>query len=93
MTRFPLLLASFGSGLLAACGTAEVERPGTAPLGADFGNAVHHNAAVHIIDPRPIHADDGAPALNGKRAAGALSRYENGAVAAPEAPSTSKLPD
>jgi len=73
-------------GLLAACAAPP-------PLGADFGIAVHRNAAVHIIDPSPLYADEGAPPLNGKRAAGAMTRYENGSVVAPEAPSTSKRPN
>jgi type IV pilus biogenesis protein CpaD/CtpE len=58
-------------------------------LGFDFGNAVHHNAAVQIVDPKPMHADDAAPALDGKRAAAAIWRYQNGGVFEPEAESTS----
>lgn len=77
-------------GLLTACAGGASAPVGPPPLGVDFGNAVRANAAVHIIDPNPMYADDGAPALNGKRAAGAMTRYENGTTTPPEAPATSK---
>jgi hypothetical protein len=80
-------------GLLAACAAGPAEPAGPPPLGADFGNAVRANATVHIVDPSPIYADEVAPPLNGKRAAGAMMRYENGIVTAPEAPVTSKRPN
>ncbi len=54
------------------------------PLGKDFGNATQHNMSVHIINPDPATAGYGAPALDGKRAKGAMDRYETGTVIAPQ---------
>ena len=66
--------------LLAAAACAP---QGGARLGEDFGNAVSHNAAQHVIDPRPPTAWAGAPDLDGVRAQGAMGRYETGTVIAP----------
>ena len=63
--------------LLAGCDTTE-------PLGADFGNAVEHNKAMHIINPSPVYAAPETPDMNGPRAAGAVKRYEEGTVIQPE---------
>ncbi len=49
-------------------------------LGRDFGNATRHNFAVQIIDPDPSYAQEGAPALSGRRAIDALERYQAGKV-------------
>ena len=49
-------------------------------LGADFGNAVTHNAAQHVIDPAPEHARATAPPMDGARGARAVTRYREGAV-------------
>ena len=57
-------------------------------LSPDFGDAVRQNMAVHIIDPRPMPVDEAGSALDGRRAAGALDRYQRGAVIAPERLST-----
>ena len=57
-------------------------------LGKDFGNATQHNMSVHIINPDPATAGYGAPALDGKRAKGAMDRYEGGTVLTPDAEST-----
>ncbi len=54
------------------------------PLGADFGNATEHNLSQHIINPDPVTAGYGAPALHGERATGAMERYKTGEVIAPE---------
>ncbi len=58
------------------------------PLGRDFGNATSHNMSQHIINPDPVTAGYGAPALDGERAIGAIDRYKSGQVEAPEAEST-----
>ena len=50
------------------------------PLGQGFGNSVEHNEAVHVIDPNPVTAEAGAPDLNGRRAAIAVTNYEEGNV-------------
>ena len=63
------------------------------PLGADFGNAVSHNAGQHVIDPRPAQALEGAPDMDGARAAGALERYRGGQATAPKSPETSAFGD
>ncbi len=50
------------------------------PLGKDFGNATEHNLSQHIINPDPVTAGYGAPALHGERAKGAFDRYKTGEV-------------
>jgi len=59
-----------------------------APLGGDFGDATSHNMAQQIINPEPVTAGYGAPALDGLRAKGAVERYESGSVIAPTEEST-----
>ncbi len=58
------------------------------PLGKDFGNATTHNLSQHIINPEPVTAGYGAPALHGERAKGAFDRYKSGTVIQPEEEST-----
>ncbi len=58
------------------------------PLGRDFGNATSHNMSQHIINPDPVTAGYGAPALDGERATGVIERYKSGSVIAPEAEGT-----
>ncbi len=58
------------------------------PLGRDFGNAVNHNMSQHIINPDPVTAGYGAPALDGERASVVIERYKAGDVLAPEVEST-----
>ncbi len=58
------------------------------PLGRDFGNATSSNMSQQIINPDPVTAGYGAPALDGERAVGAIGRYKGGQVIAPEAQST-----
>ncbi|MGH6948450.1 MAG: hypothetical protein ACREDZ_14050 [Kiloniellales bacterium] len=61
-------------------------------LHADFGNAVEHNMAIHIIDPTPSYSGpQQIPTLDGPRAAGAQDRYDTGDVIAPERLRTSGL--
>ncbi len=50
------------------------------PLGRDFGNATEHNLSQHIVNPDPVTAGYGAPALHGERAKGAFDRYKTGEV-------------
>ena len=50
------------------------------PLGKDFGNATEHNLSQHIVNPDPVTAGYGAPALHGERAKGAFDRYKTGEV-------------
>ena len=80
-----------GLGLLvslAGCETGSRE-----PLGTGFGNAFHHNMAVQIIDPGPRMATDAPATLDGKRAAGAIKRYEAGEVIEPEKLRTTESTD
>jgi hypothetical protein len=58
---------------LAACGNNK-------PLGQGFGDSVRHNMAVHIINPRPDYKLDALDGHSGRRAAGAMGRYETGTV-------------
>ncbi len=57
----------------------------TQPLGRDFGNSVHHNMSMHIIDPAPSFEGREIPDMEGERAAGAKERYDEGSVLEPEA--------
>jgi hypothetical protein len=59
------------------------------PLGDDFGNATTHNFSQHIINPEPVTANYGAPALNGLRAKGVIDRYTSGTVIKPTNEETS----
>ena len=68
-------------------------REAPAHLGADFGNAVSHNAAQQIVDPAPAHASADAPPMDGARAAGALQRYRSGAVIVPDTVETTTFGD
>ncbi len=54
------------------------------PLGAGFGNAFQHNMAAQIIAPEPRLATEPPAALDGRRSAGAIQRYEKGEVIEPE---------
>jgi hypothetical protein len=73
------IIAAFGvGGLMAACTPQEDLHP-------TFGNAVHHNMSVHIINPAPSYgAAQQVPELDGPRAAGAQQRYNDGEVIPPE---------
>lgn len=83
MTKFKnYLFLGVAAATLAACQHDH-------PLRKDLGNSVEHNAAVQIIDPNPVTAEAGAPALNGRRAAVAMENYETGNVEEVEAESTS----
>ncbi len=55
------------------------------PLGRDFGNSVHHNMSMHIIDPAPSYEGREVPDMEGERAAGAKERYDTGSVEEAEA--------
>jgi type IV pilus biogenesis protein CpaD/CtpE len=57
----------------------------TQPLGRDFGNSVHHNMSMHIIDPAPSYEGREVPDLDGDRADTAIDNYKTGAVIEPEA--------
>lgn len=81
MARWRFLIGVTVSSFLAACAADYRDRPAApSPLGADFGNAVRQNEAAHIIDPTPAAADEPAPALDGMRAAAAMTRYQRNAV-------------
>lgn len=58
------------------------------PLGKDFGNSTSQNLSQHIINPEPVTAGYGAPALHGVRAKGAFDRYKSGTVIQPDEEST-----
>lgn len=58
------------------------------PIGPGFGNAVHHNNALHIVDPNPPLATNVKLEMEGKRAGLAIGRYETGDVIVPSSPAT-----
>ncbi len=64
--------------------SACVENRNIPPLGKDFGNSTTHNLSQHIINPEPVTAGYGAPALHGARAKGAIDRYKAGTVIQPD---------
>ena len=66
--------------LLAACSTNQE------PLGPDFGNAVRHNKAAHIINPTPTY--DSLFGHDGPRMALGHDRYRTGTVIQPRTLST-----
>ena len=53
-------------------------------LGRDYGNSVHHNMSVQVIDPAPNLEGKEIPDMDGTRAAGAMERYNTGTVIEPE---------
>lgn len=63
------------------------------PLGPGLGDSIQHNMSLHVIDPQPSYAEDGAPALDGRRAKSVIDRYETGAVIAPESIETTDFLD
>lgn len=68
--------------LLAAAGCADYSNK--QPLGRDYGNTQTHNFATQIINPAPVYEGREVPDLAGTRAAGAIERYDTGAVLKPE---------
>jgi hypothetical protein len=85
LSLLPVLVPVLAGALLGACAGAESGgAAATRPLGPDFGDAVRQNEAAQIVDPDPAGRTARAPAFDGKRAAAALSRYQNGAVRALE---------
>ena len=78
MKTFPIIAALTASALVAACAPQE-------DLHRSFGNAVHHNMSVHIINPAPTYSSvEQVPPLDGPRAVGAQQRYDSGQVIQPE---------
>src|SRR3546814_16569506 len=73
------IIAALGAGtLVAACAPQ-------GDLSPDFGNAVHHNMSLHIINPAPSYSSlQQVPPLDGPRAAGAQQRYASGQILQPE---------
>ncbi len=61
------------------------------PMGRDYGDAVHHNLSVHVIDPAPNLEGKEIPDMNGNRAAGALQRYKTGTELEPESIDTTSI--
>jgi hypothetical protein len=78
MKTFPIIAALAAGALVAACTPQEELHP-------SFGNSVHHNMSLHIINPAPSYdSAQQVPPLDGPRAAGAQQRYDSGDVIQPE---------
>ncbi len=60
-------------------------------MGRDYGDAVHHNLSVHVIDPAPNLEGKEIPDMNGNWAAGALQRYKTGTELEPESIDTTSI--
>ena len=77
------IIATLPLILMLAVSACELNR-NIPPLGKDFGNATSQNLSQQIINPQPVTAGYGAPALHGERATGVLDRYKTGTVIQPE---------
>ena len=67
-----LVILPFFLGLaLAAC-----ENRNAQPLNPSFGNAVNHNASMHIINPEPYTGTE-PPEMDGVRAVETYKNYKN----------------
>jgi hypothetical protein len=83
--KTPLMLLGASMALiLAGCNPGTVEPAPT--LSPHFGEAVNQNMAAQIINPAPTYA--GASQGDGRRAADAYKRYEEGRVHRPAPPLT-----
>lgn len=49
------------------------------------GEAIDHNASIHIVDPEPAAAENTDISISGDTAVGAIERYRGGEVIEPEA--------
>ena len=79
--RIALLTVVAAFGLSACTNTQE-------PMNVGFGDAYHHNSAVHVINPTPANAGSGAPDLDGERGQIAIDRYRSSTTIAPEETTT-----
>lgn len=77
-TIFTAALVGVSLMTLAGCQYTRIDHG--PPLGADFGNATAHNAAVQIIDPVPANASAGAPDYDGARTIVLIDAYKSGAT-------------
>ncbi len=75
-----------GTALVFALGACDIFTPGAIRpidhVSPAFGNSNLHNIALQAVDPAP-KAPSGPTALDGKRAALALERYQEGRVIVP----------
>ena len=60
-------------------------------LGPDFGNAVRHNMAVQIVNPKASADINDAPTLDGNRANSAVDVYQTGKTKAVEKVKTTSV--
>jgi hypothetical protein len=78
MSSRRILIAATACAALAACSTVNKN------IGEEdvaFGEAVKYNAAVQIINPDPVYAEDGAkPGDSGVKGAAAVKRYRSDEV-------------
>jgi hypothetical protein len=80
MVMFCKRSLAFGFAAVSMSGCASLD-PVTGSVDRHFGEAVAWNKAVHIVNPDPIHAADGAkPGANGAVAAAAARRYRTDQV-------------
>src|SRR3954466_14918193 len=78
MSSRHILLGAILGAALAACSTVN-KNIGTEDVA--FGEAVKYNAAVQIINPEPVYAEDGArPGDSGTQGAAAIERYRTDKV-------------
>ena len=71
---------------LAGCVHPFTQQPYDASPG--FGEAVNQNAAVMIVNPEPLKAQNTLINLEGNRALLAITRYETGTTIPPQAENT-----
>ena len=75
---YRLLIAPIALGLLAGCNTVKPEVGAPDPA---FGEAAKYNAAVQVINPDPVYAEDASqPGYHGAKGAEAVKRYRTDRV-------------
>jgi len=79
-----------GALLLSLAGCTSLPQQSTDP-NPGFGASLYQNAAVMIIDPQPLRAEDTLLNLDGHRAELAILRYYTDTVIPPQALTTSSL--
>ena len=78
MSSKRLLVILAASGILSACNTVHKTAGDIDP---GFGEAAKYDAALQIINPAPVYAENGAqPGDNGDRGAQAVKRYRTDQV-------------
>jgi hypothetical protein len=82
MTRYRSVLALALAAIAATACDAAMYRDSTTPV-PGYGNSVHQNLSVMIVDPQPPTAANTEIDFDGRRAGLAIERYREGKVIPP----------